>query len=482
MKQLLGDVLDLLRAQGASYGDVRVVRKTAETLEAKDGHPVSCLASTSAGFGVRVIADGAWGFAASSRLERDEMLRVAAEAVAVARASARFKTHDVVLAPQEPVVGSWAGPAAEDPFAVPLEERMDLLVRASAELKREKGVQVGEGFLQFWLTEKTFASTEGAYVEQKITESGGGIVATAVSAGDIQTRSYPNSFRGNFATAGYEFVRALDLLAHAPRVAAEAVELLTAVPCPTLETTLVIGGSQLALQIHESCGHPIELDRVLGSEASYAGMSFLTLEKRGNFRYGSPLVNVVADATVPGGLGSFGYDDEGVPARRTAIVKEGIFVDYLTNRETAPVLGPDTRSNGTARAQSWSNIPIIRMTNINLLPGASSLAEMLATTADGLFLDTNRSWSIDDRRINFQFTAEYGRLIKDGKLGAVVKNPTYTGKTPAFWGSCDAIAGESEWQMWGTPNCGKGQPGQSAHVGHGCAPARFRKVKIQGTT
>ncbi len=480
MKEIVNDVLDLVKSRGASYGDVRVARKRSETLEAKDGHAENITSATSEGFGVRVLVDGCWGFASSSRLEREEVLRVAAQAVAIARASARYKAHDVVLAPQDPVVGTWTNAVKEDPFALSLEERMDVIVRASAELKREPKVKVAEGFLQFWLTEKTFASTEGSSLEQKITESGGGIVATAVSDADIQTRSYPNSFRGNFGTAGYELVRALDLVAHAPRVAAEAAQLLTAQPCPTRETTLIIGPSQLALQVHESCGHPIELDRVLGSEASYAGTSFLTPEKLGTFRYGAPIVNIVADATVPAGLGSFGYDDEGVPAQRTDIIKEGVFVGYLTNRETAPVLGPAARSGGTARAESWSNIPIIRMTNINLLPGKSSLAEMVATTDDGLFVETNRSWSIDDKRVNFQFTTEWGQVIKNGKLDAVVKNPTYTGKTPVFWGSCDAIGNEKEWAMWGTPNCGKGQPGQSMHVGHGTAAARFRGVKVQG--
>jgi len=480
MKELIGDILDLVKSQGASYGDVRVLRRRSEALEAKNGKPETIAATETEGFGLRVLVDGAWGFAASSHLHRKEMERVAAQAVAIARASARFKAHDVELAPQDPREDTWANEFEEDPFGVSLEERMDLLVRATQELQAGEKIKVAEGFLQFWDTAKTFASTEGAYLEQKILESGGGLVATAVSEDDIQTRSYPNSFRGNFATAGYEYIRALDLIAHAPRLASEAAQLLTAQVCPTQETTLIIGPSQLALQVHESCGHPIELDRVLGQEASYAGMSFLTLEKYNNFTYGSPIVNIVADATVLGGLGSFGYDDEGVPAQCTDIVKEGQFVGYLTNRETAPILGPEARSNGTARAESWNNIPIIRMTNINLLPGDSSREEMIAGTKEGLYVETNRSWSIDDRRTNFQFTTEWGQLIKNGKLGAVVKNPTYTGKTPVFWGNCDAIGNESEWSMWGTPNCGKGQPGQSMHVGHGTAAARFRNVNVQG--
>ena len=480
MKDLIGSVLDKVKAEGASYGDIRVLRCRSESLEAKNGKPDAVAAAETEGFGIRVIVDGAWGFAASSKLGKDEMYRVASQAVAIAHASARFKGEGVVLAPQEPFVASWANDVAEDPFAVPLEERMELLVRATEELKRGEAVKVSEGFLQFWRTEKIFASTEGAFIEQKIVESGGGIVATAVSDEDIQTRSYPNSFRGNFGTVGYEYIRELDLAGHAPRIADEAAQLLAAQVCPTAETTLIIGASQLALQVHESCGHPVELDRVLGQEAAYAGTSFLTPDKLGHFKYGSPIVNIVADATVPGGLGTFGYDDEGVAAQRTDIVKEGNFVGYLSNRETAPVLGPQERSGGTARAESWNNIPIIRMTNINLLPGDSSLEEMIATTDDGLYVETNRAWSIDDKRTNFQFTTEWGRLVKNGKLGAVVKNPTYTGKTPVFWGNCDAVGNEGEWQMWGTPNCGKGQPGQTMHVGHGTAAARFRNVNVQG--
>ncbi len=259
-------------------------------------------------------------------------------------------------------------------------------------------------------------------------------------------------------------------------MAAEAVQLLSAKPCPSGKTTLILDSSQLALQIHESIGHPIELDRIFGTEVSYAGSSFLSPEMLGHFRYGSDLVNVFADATVPGGLGTFGYDDEGIRAQRVPIIARGILVGFLTSRETAHRLGKE--SNGTMRADGWCRIPLIRMTNINLEPGDWTLDGMIADTEEGLFLTTNRSWSIDDKRINFQFGAEVGWEIKGGKLGEMVKNPTYTGITPQFWGSCDAIGNREHWQMWGTPNCGKGEPGQVAHVGHGTAPARFRNVQV----
>jgi TldD protein len=237
-----------------------------------------------------------------------------------------------------------------------------------------------------------------------------------------------------------------------------------------------LDSSQLALQIHESIGHPIELDRILGTEASYAGTSFVGPEMVGHFKYGSGLVNIVADATCPGGLGTFGYDDEGIKAQRVPIISQGILINLLTSRETAHHLGKE--SNGTMRADGWNRIPLIRMTNINLEPGEWTLERMIADTEEGLFLTTNRSWSIDDKRINFQFGTEVGWEIKSGKLNEMVKNPTYTGITPRFWGSCDAIGNRDHWQMWGTPNCGKGEPGQVAHVGHGTAPARFRNVQV----
>jgi TldD protein len=241
--------------------------------------------------------------------------------------------------------------------------------------------------------------------------------------------------------------------------------------------TIVIDSSQLALQVHESCGHPIELDRVLGMEASFAGTSFLTLDKLGKLQYGSPIVNIDADATAPGGLGTFGFDDEGVPAQNVPVVSAGLFVGYLTSRETAPVIG--RRSMGSARASGWNVIPLIRMTNVNLRPGdAGTLDDLIADTRDGLFLSTNRSWSIDDRRLNFQFGTQVGWRIRNGKLAEMVRNPTYTGITPEFWGSCDAICGASEWQLWGVPNCGKGEPMQTHRVGHGAAPARFRNVQV----
>jgi TldD protein len=260
-------------------------------------------------------------------------------------------------------------------------------------------------------------------------------------------------------------------------VAAEAAALLRAAPCPSGTYDVILDGSQLGLQVHESCGHPTELDRVLGSEANFAGGSFLTTDKLGKFRYGSEHVNLTADATAPFGLGTFGYDDEGVPAQRWDLVREGVFRGYLTSRETAPKIGLE-RSQGAMRADGWSRIPLIRMVNVSLQPGEWEPDALIADTKRGIYMETNRSWSIDQLRYNFQFGTELGWLIENGKKTKLLKNPTYQGITPEFWGSCDAVCGPRHWVLWGTPNCGKGQPGQTMTTGHGAAPARFRNVKV----
>jgi TldD protein len=268
-----------------------------------------------------------------------------------------------------------------------------------------------------------------------------------------------------------------DFPGNAERVANEARALLTADPCPAdTITTIILAGDQLALQVHESCGHPIELDRVFGSEAAYAGTSFLTLDKLGHLRYGSDLVNITADSVRPLGLGTFGWDDEGIPAQSSPIVKNGLFVGYLMSRETASRLGKV--SNGCMRASSWNRIPLIRMTNVSLEPGTWALEDLIEDTDSGIYMETNRSWSIDDKRYNFQFGTEMGYEIKNGKLGRMLRNCTYTGITPDFWNSCDGVCNLKHWTMWGTPNCGKGQPSQIAHTGHGAAPARFGNIRV----
>lgn len=476
MKELIQNILDWAKLKGAEYADIRIVRRQDEEVGVKNGKVEALTRDEDFGFGIRILFQGAWGFACSSKVTRGEMGTVFGKALKIAKASSKVKGKEVVFPSASPVVDRYKTPISIDPFDVAPEAKIDLLLKADEILRRNKRVKISEAFLGSYKTEKTFASTEGSYIEQEIIECGAGISATAIEGSEIQVRSYPNSFRGNFATRGYEWIEKLALSDRAERVAEEVSQLLSARPCPSKTTTLILDSSQLALQIHESIGHPIELDRILGTEASYAGTSFLKPEMVGHFKYGSELVNIVADATYPGGLGTFGYDDEGTKAQRVPIISRGILVNLLTSRETAHLLKKE--SNGTMRADGWNRIPLIRMTNINLEPGEWTLEQMIADTEEGLLLTTNRSWSIDDKRINFQFGAEVGWEIKNGKLGEMVKNPTYTGITPKFWNSCDAIANRDHWQMWGTPNCGKGEPGQVAHVGHGAAPARFRNVQV----
>jgi TldD protein len=431
----------------------------------------------SLGFGVRLLVNGAWGFASSNRLEPDEVERVTALAFEIAAASALTVTEPVELGPAVTSRGVYRTPVQIDPFTIAREEKLGLLLAADAEIAKVQGVRTRRSNLTFQREDKWFANSEGAFTEQTIIETGGGMQATAVGGGEIQTRSYPTSFGRQQVTAGYEAALGWDLPGNAGRIASEAVALLSADPCPSgIVTTLILGGDQVALQVHESCGHPIELDRVFGTEAAYAGTSFLTTEKLDNFQYGSPVVNLTAESVRPLGLGTFGWDDEGVPAQSTPIVRGGVFMGYLMSRETASHLGKT--SNGCMRASSWNRIPLVRMTNVSLEPGDWTLDDMIADTDDGVYMVTNRSWSIDDRRYNFQFGTEIAYEIKGGKLGRMLRNPTYTGITPEFWNSCDAIGNASHWVMWGTPNCGKGQPGQVMHTGHGAAPARFRNIRV----
>jgi len=476
MRDIAMRALDTAKSRGAAYADVRIVRFKSENVTVRNKNVEALTADESLGFGVRVIVDGFWGFAASHKMTLDEASAIAAEAVRVAKASGLVRGPRADIGPAQSVSGAYRTPVRTDPFAVSLDDKIALLIRANETMNAVPNIVAAEGNIYCQREDKIFASTEDAYIEQELYETGCGLEATAVDEGEVQNRSYPNSVGRHQGTEGWEFIERYDLAGNAQRVAEEASALLRAKTMAPGTTTLILDGSQVALQIHESCGHPIELDRVLGTEAAFAGMSFLTTDKLGSFMYGSPLVNMTADATIPGGLGTFGFDDEGVPAQSTPIVRDGLFVGYLTSRETAAALGQC--SQGAMRASGWNRIPLIRMTNVSLEPGAWTLAGMIADTDDGVYMETNRSWSIDDKRLNFQFGTEIGREIKHGKLGDLIKNPTYTGITPRFWGSCDAIARRDEWVVWGTPNCGKGQPEQVAHTGHGASAARFRGVQV----
>ena len=477
MKELIMSALDLARLRGAQYADVRVVNHREESLSVKDGIVEQLSSSETEGVGVRVLVNGAWGFASSRTITKDEIDLITAQAVAIAHASGLVSGEKVDLGPKVTNQGTYQTPVQIDPFSVSLEDKLTLLMNADVEMGKVDGVRTRQTHATTLKQHKYFANSEGAFTEQTIIETGGGIQATAVGGSEIQVRSYPNAFARQQVTGGWEAMLSWDLPGNGQRIASEAVALLTADPCPSnITTSLILGGSQLALQVHESCGHPTELDRVYGSEAAYAGTSFLTTEKLDTFHYGSPVVNLTADSVRPLGLGTFGWDDEGVPAQSSPLVRDGLFVGYLMSRETASKLG--RFSNGCMRASGWNRIPIIRMVNVSLEPGTWTLDDLIADTEDGIFMDSNRSWSIDDKRYNFQFGTEIGYEIKNGKMGRMLRNCTYTGITPEFWNSCDAVCNADHWVMWGTPNCGKGQPSQVAHTGHGTAPARFRNVKV----
>jgi TldD protein len=475
MKELLEELMDAASSR-ADYADVRHVRSRSESLATRNGAVDEVESSEAEGVGVRVRVGGAWGFAATRALDRPALERAVDQALAIAAAQPRAPATP--LAPEPAARGRWESPVELDPFAVPLDEKLATLVAADEAMRGDSRVSVTGAHFMAFRDEETFASTEGALCEQLKVDCGGGIQATAVGEGETQVRSYPASFRGDVMRRGYEHFAGLDLVAAAPRVAEEAVALLSAPPCPSGPATVILSGQQLALQLHESVGHAVELDRVLGTEASYAGTSFVSLSDVGSLQYGSEHMNVTADATSPGGLGTYGWDDEGVEGRSEPIVRHGVLFGFLSSRESAAEVGLE-RSGGCMRAEGFARQPIVRMTNVNLEPGeAGTLEDLIASTDRGLFLDTNRSWSIDNRRLNFQFATEAAWEIRDGERRRMLRNPSYAGVTPEFWGKLDAVCSRSDWRLWGLLNCGKGEPGQVMRVSHGTAPARFRDVQV----
>jgi TldD protein len=478
MKQIAQNVLDAAVRRGISYGDVRLIETEERQVSTKNGKIGNVSSSVSLGLGIRVLDRGAWGFAATDDLTADGIEAAAALAVEIARASALAKKHDVVLAPEHKYEAEWTSPIRTDPFSIPVDQNLALLFSIDAELRRNKGVTLAEASLVFNRHRQIFASSLGSLIDQTRYTSGAGYAAHSFHGGEIQKRSYPNSFGGQHQLKGYELVEELRLLENAPRIAEEAVALHSAAQCPEGRFDLILDSSQLGLQIHESIGHPIELDRVLGTEANYAGMSFLTLDKLNNLQYGSEIVNVVCDARLEHGpgLGTFAFDDEGVAAQSTDIIRDGQFVGYMTSRETAAAV-QERRSNGTMRADGWARIPLIRMTNVSLKPGHQTLEEIFDVD-HAIYMETNKSWSIDDKRYNFQFGCEIGWEIRNGKRTRMLKNPSYSGISTEFWNSCAAISGPEHWTLWGTPNCGKGQPEQVMGTGHGASPSRFRNIKI----
>ncbi len=465
--------LSRIKAGGCSYGDIRLLETHNQSVRAEDRRIASVGERFDSGFGIRALYQGAWGFAASADFTPEEIERTADRAVEIARASHSLMKSPVTLA-EEPVHKDRVATAFQiDPFTVPLEEKCNMLLKVSEILHKESGVIRSSGSLWAQRDIKHFASTEGTAIDFDLLAVGGGFSATAKGEDDFQSRD----FSIPFWRKGYEHITAADFVSQAPRVAAQAVEKVKAKQPTPGKYDLVLDPAHLSLTIHESCGHPTELDRALGYEANYAGTSFMTPDQLGKLQYGSKHINLIADNTRAGAMASTGYDDDGVAGQRWPIIEEGRFRGYSTNREVAGAIG-EKRSRGSCRADSWSSVPIVRIANVGLEPGNETLDSLLAGVKDGIYIEGRGSFSIDQKRYNFQFGGDSFWEIKDGKRGAMLKNVIYNGITPEFWNSCDGVADRKHWQEHGFINCGKGQPGQSGWMTHAASHACFRQVNV----
>jgi TldD protein len=472
---LAARALDTASKRGAEYADLRFEVVRAERIEARNGIVATLSDATSRGYGMRALVGGAWGFAASSDLTPAGIDATAARAVEIAKAGAAIARHRFGAAPPRAYVDTFATPIVRDPAEIPLGDRVALLLEAEKALHVSPKISVGRAWIDLWRTDKTFYSTLGSRIEQSIAQTGSGLEALAVGEGEVQSRTFPGDI-GLYKSGGWEIVEEAKLAQNAQRIGEEAQSLLSAEQCPSGTRDIILGGSQVSLQIHESCGHPAELDRVMGWEANFSGVSFLEIAQLDKLRYGSDIVTIRIDNTLPQGMATVGYDDEGTKSGTSDIIRNGTLVGYEMSNDTARTIGRE--SNACVRAQSWEFVPMIRMCNLNLLPGNVPFDDLFEDVKDGIYMESNRSWSIDDHRLNFQFGCEIAWEVKNGKRGKLLKNPTYAGMTPKFWNSCDAIADEKSWVAWGTPNCGKGEPMQTGRTAQCASPARFRNVEV----
>ena len=468
------------RAQGADYVDARVEKIQDEELSISDGKIEPAVQAITTGIGIRVKVSGGWGFAATDNMSESNIREKAGLAVEIARASANLNQGRLDMAPVKAVKGEYLSPHEVDPFTVPLEKKIAFLTDIDGAITSAGGEKINSRncFVSFRKSDKIMVSSEGAEIRQIIIQSGSGMSLGLVkSHRERFNRSYPSS-AGQYECKGDELLDELKMIEAIPRLVEEIGALQTAEPCPSKETTILLSGDQVSLQLHESVGHPLELDRVFGSERNFSGASFATTDKLDNLKYAYDIVTIASDTTVPHGLASSGYDDEGVASHRADLIKNGLMVNYLSSRETAARIGK--MSTGAARADSWASVPLVRITNICLVPGDKSFEEILSGIDDGIYMDTVGSWSIDDERKYFKFGCEIGWLIKGGKLTTPIVNPTYSGCTVDFWNKCSAIANKDSYRIWGTPNCGKGEPGQIARTGQGAAPCRFDRIQVGG--
>lgn len=474
-EDLAARALETSNRRGANYADIRFEVVDSQRIEVRNGVVATLADGTSSGYGIRALVDGAWGFSASADVTAAGVDAAAARAVQVAKASAAIARRRIGAAPARAYDDTYSTPVQTDPATIPLGSRVALLLEAERLLHSSPEIAVGRAWIDLWRTNKFFFSSAGSRIAQRLVQSGAGLEAMAIGDGDVQVRTYPGDV-GLYQTGGWEVIEQARLVEEAPRIADEALALLRAPQCPSGTFDLILGGSQMSLQIHESCGHPAELDRVMGWEANFSGTSFLEIDQLDKLQYGSGLVTITVDNTMAGGMATCGYDDEGTKSGSSDIVRDGLLVGYEMSNDTARSIG--RQSNACVRAQSWEFVPMIRMCNLNLHPGDVPFDGLFEDVKDGIYMESNRSWSIDDRRLNFQFGCEMGWEVKDGKRGRLLKNPTYSGMTPSFWNSCDAIADRHSWFAWGTPNCGKGEPIQTGRTTQAAAPARFRNVSV----
>jgi len=484
--------LDAAKSAGASYADVRISRNRNQAISTRERRVQNLVDNETFGFGVRVLVDGAWGFAASRELTRDEVSRIARQAVAQARANRTTLVRPVTLAPVTPTPdGTWRGPARIDPFDVPIEEKVELLLAANAAALGVAGARFVNSQMFFLREEKTLATTDGTYVVQTIYRAQPSLNITAVASdnSDFQTRQ-SNDVQP--MGKGYEHVLDAKLVENAPKWADEAVRKLSAKPVEVGRYDLVLHPSHLWLTIHESIAHPTELDRAMGYEANYAGTSFVAPPDKmlGTLKYGPEFMNIQGDRSQPGSLSACGWDDEGVRPDEFLIIKNGIFNDYQTTREQALWLdwwysrqGREPRSHGCSYAQSWADVQFQRMPNVSLLPGEQNLSwdDLIAATDRGIAIVGDGSFSIDQQRYNAQFGGQVFYEIRGGKIVGMLKDVAYQLRTPEFWNSMDMIGGRDSYMLGGAFNDGKGQPSQSNAVSHGCVPARFRNVNVINT-
>lgn len=476
MKNQLTQIIEFLKKSGVEYGDLRFTETVRERIVKESGQVERVFEDMSYGVGIRIIHEGSIGFAATHRLE--EGLLCAEIAIEKARVQ-KDKCIESRLYKDKPQVRETVIQQIErDPFTTPLVTKLAVLQEAERRMMQVAGVTYTLGTMEFIKIKKIFMDTENNSIEQHFYRAGAGIEAVASDETDTQVRSYPNSFGGTYGSGGLEFVMDLDLVENSERIAREAVDLLHAEECPKGEMDLIIDGTQMSIQIHESIGHALELDRILGYEAGFAGKSFVKIsDQPTQLRYGSELLTVKSQPHLEGGLGHFQYDDDGIRTKEASLIEKGILKGFITDIATAAVINKE--SDGNALCEDWRFAPLTRMTNINLLPGQTSVEELIKKVDYGLYYFTNKSWSIDDYRSHFKFGCEIAYEISKGQLtGKLFKNPVYSGSTLTFWASCVGIANEADWKIHGIPDCGKGEPYQNAMVAHGASSCLFKNINV----